>query len=149
MLQIMEAQYRICVRIIKITLAVCFSIRLWILNQYVYYFASVYIHVLNNVHHFMEQWFLLKFHPTIRTFTPSYMCIKTIKNNNIPGNDSFILLISNKCAMNLMGICICNIYVDRPDKLFTQAPGQGFNPRPPACKSGALPTELPGLTVLP
>ena len=28
-------------------------------------------------------------------------------------------------------------------------PGRGSNPRPPACKSGALPTELPGRTVLP
>ena len=28
-------------------------------------------------------------------------------------------------------------------------PGWGSNPRPPACKSGALPTELPKRTVLP
>ena len=28
-------------------------------------------------------------------------------------------------------------------------PGRGSNPRPPACKLGALPTKLPGLTVLP
>ena len=28
-------------------------------------------------------------------------------------------------------------------------PGQGLNPRPPAWKSGALPTELPMRTVLP